>query len=146
MVFAPFVQIPVEYLRIEITESAAVDNPKYTNEMIRKLHSCGYIVEMDDFGSGYSSLNVLKDIELDMIKLDMLFMSQANESNRGGAILKSIVMMAEWLNMPVIAEGVELIEQADFLGSIGCDYIQGYLYSKPLPEDEYEKKLKNDLT
>ena len=133
--------VPVEYLRIEITESAAVDNPKYTNEIIRKLHDCGYIVEMDDFGSGYSSLNVLKDIDLDMIKLDMLFMSRETESARGDIILKSIVRMAEWLDMPVIAEGVEHVEQADFLGSIGCDCIQGYLYSKPLPEEEYIEKI-----
>lgn len=133
--------VPVKYLRIEITESAVVDNPKYTNDIIRKLHDCGYIVEMDDFGSGYSSLNVLKDIELDIIKLDMLFMSQDTESKRGGTILSSIVRMAKWLGMPVIAEGVEQIEQADFLRSIGCDCIQGYLYSKPLPEEEYEKKI-----
>ena len=133
--------VPVKYLRIEITESAVVDNPKYTNDIIRKLHDCGYIVEMDDFGSGYSSLNVLKDIELDIIKLDMLFMSQDTESKRGGTILSSIVRMARWLGMPVIAEGVEQIEQADFLRSIGCDCIQGYLYSKPLPEEEYEKKI-----
>ena len=136
--------VPVKYLRIEITESAAVDNPKYTNEIIRKLHDCGYIVEMDDFGSGYSSLNVLKDIELDMIKLDMLFLSQDAESNRGGTILGSIVRMAKWLGMPVIAEGVEHLEQADFLRSIGCDCIQGYLYSKPLAEEDYEAKLCSD--
>ncbi len=133
--------VPVEYLRIEITESAVVDNPKYTNDIIRKLHDCGYIVEMDDFGSGYSSLNVLKDIELDIIKLDMLFMSQDMENKRGSTILKSIVYMAEGLDMPVIAEGVEQIEQADFLSSIGCDCIQGYLYSRPLPEEEYEHKI-----
>lgn len=133
--------VPTKYLRVEITESAVVDNPKYTNEIIRKLHNCGYIVEMDDFGSGYSSLNVLKDIELDIIKLDMLFMSQETESNRGGTILSSIVRMAKWLGMPVIAEGVEHVEQADFLRSIGCDCIQGYLYSKPLPEEEYEEIL-----
>ena len=134
--------VPAEYLRVEITESAAMDNPKYTNDIIRKLHACGYIVEMDDFGSGYSSLNVLKDIELDIIKLDMLFMSQDTESKRGGTILSSIVRMAKWLGMPVIAEGVENVEQADFLRSIGCDCIQGYLYSKPLSEEEYEKILR----
>lgn len=136
--------IPTEYLRIEITESAVVDNPKYTNEIIRKLHDCGYIVEMDDFGSGYSSLNVLKDVELDILKLDMLFMSQETESKRGGTILGSIVRMAKWLGMPVIAEGVENVEQADFLRSIGCECIQGYLYSKPLPEEEYEAKIKEE--
>ena len=96
---------------------------------------------MDDFGSGYSSLNVLKDIELDVIKLDMLFLSEQTTSNRGGTILSSVVRMAKWLDMPVIAEGVETVKQADFLRSIGCDYIQGYLYSRPIPADEFEEIL-----
>lgn len=130
-------QIPSQYLRVEITESAIMGGSQHANEIVRKLHQCGYVVEMDDFGSGYSSLNVLKDIELDIIKLDMLFMKEDSDSNRGGTILSSIVRMAKWLGMPVIAEGVEHVEQADFLKSIGCDYIQGYLYSKPLPEEQY---------
>ncbi|MBO5302902.1 MAG: GGDEF domain-containing protein [Lachnospiraceae bacterium] len=133
--------VPVKYLRVEITESVAVGGSAHVNDVVKRLHSCGYIVEMDDFGSGYSSLNVLKDIDLDMIKLDMLFMSEASESNRGGTILSSVVRMAKWLQMPVIAEGVETAEQADFLHSIGCNYIQGYLYSKPLPEAEYKELL-----
>lgn len=105
------------------------------------MHDYGYVVEMDDFGSGYSSLNVLKDIELDVIKLDMMFMSEHSESKKGGTILSSIVRMAKWLRMPVIAEGVETIKQADFLRSIGCNYIQGYLYSKPIPEEEFVEML-----
>lgn len=133
--------VPTEYLRIEITESVAVGGSQHTNEIIRNLHKCGYIVEMDDFGSGYSSLNVLKDIELDIIKLDMMFLSTDSGTGKGGTILSSMVRMAKWLGMPVIAEGVERIEQADFLRSIGCDYIQGYLYSRPLPEDEYVELL-----
>ena len=92
---------------------------------------------MDDFGSGYSSLNVLKDIEFDIIKLDMKFMSTDTKSERSVTILKSIVNMAKWLNMPVIAEGVEMVEQANFLESIGCTTIQGYLYSKPLSEQDF---------
>ncbi len=133
--------IPVRLLRVEITESAVMGSSKYTNEVVRKLHDYGYVVEMDDFGSGYSSLNVLKDIELDVIKLDMMFLYEQSDSNKGGTILSSIVRMAKWLGIPVIAEGVETVGQADFLRSIGCDYIQGYLYSKPLPEVEYEKIL-----
>ncbi len=131
--------IPAKYLRVEITESAVMGNSRQTNEIIQNLHQCGYIVEMDDFGSGYSSLNVLKDIDLDIIKLDMRFLEEGNESNRGGTIVSSIIRMAKWLDMPVIAEGVETVEQADFLRSIGCNYIQGYLYSRPIPQEEYAK-------
>lgn len=130
--------VPVKYLRIEITESAIMGGSQHTNEIIRKLHEYGYIVEMDDFGSGYSSLNVLKDIELDIIKLDMNFLAEQSDSNRGGTILSSIVRMAKWLCLPVIAEGVETVEQADFLRSIGCDCVQGFLYSRPLCEEKYE--------
>ncbi len=137
--------IQAKYLRVEITESVIVGSSQHVNEVVRSLHECGYVVEMDDFGSGYSSLNVLKDIELDIIKLDMLFLSDEEQSNRGGTILSSVVRMAKWLGMPVIAEGVEQVRQADFLRSIGCDYIQGYLYSKPLPEEEYQEYLKSSM-
>lgn len=139
-------EVPARYLRVEITESVVVGGSRFVNEIVQKLHQYGYIVEMDDFGSGYSSLNVLKDLDLDIIKLDMLFLSKENKNNRGGTILSSIVRMAKWLNMPVIAEGVETIEQADFLRSIGCDNIQGYLYSRPIPEAEYKNLLGRDLT
>ncbi len=130
--------VPSKYLRIELTESILIGNNKAINEILRKLHACGYIVEMDDFGSGYSSLNVLKDLDFDVIKLDMLFLENKGGNSRGGTILSSVVNMAKWLHIPVIAEGVETIEQADFLKSIGCNYIQGYLYSRPLPEKDYE--------
>lgn len=133
--------VPVKYLRIELTESSVMESVDYANEVIAKLHDYGYVVEMDDFGSGYSSLNVLKDIDLDVIKLDMLFLAEESESNRGGTIISSIVRMAKWLDMPVIAEGVESVGQADFLKSIGCNYIQGYLYSRPVPEKEYKQIL-----
>ena len=133
--------VPAKYIRVEITESAAVGGSQYVNEFIKKLHDCGYIVEMDDFGSGYSSLNVLKDIDFDIVKLDMKFLSGETTNNRGGTILSSVVRMAQWLEMPVIAEGVENVNQADFLNSIGCDYIQGYLYSQPLPEKDYVELL-----
>lgn len=137
--------VPVKYLRVEITESAIVGGSERVNEIVKRLQDCGYIVEMDDFGSGYSSLNVLREVNLDVIKLDMLFLSEKANNNRGGTIISSIVRMAKWLDMPVIAEGVETMGQADFLRSIGCEYIQGYLYSKPLPEEDFEGLLKNSM-
>lgn len=133
--------VPANYLRVEITESAIMGSNEQVNEMIKRLHKYGYIVEMDDFGSGYSSLNVLKDIEMDIIKLDMLFLSEESNNARGGTILSAVVRMAKWLKVPVIAEGVETLKQADFLRSIGCNYIQGYLYSRPLPEEQYVELL-----
>ncbi|MBP0960693.1 MAG: bifunctional diguanylate cyclase/phosphodiesterase [Oscillospiraceae bacterium] len=139
--------VPSKYLRVEITESATLGNSDFINEAVRKLHSYGYIVEMDDFGSGYSSLNILKDIDFDMIKLDMKFLDEDKSSNkRGATILSSVVRMVNWLNLPVIAEGVETAEQADFLESIGCYYIQGFYYSKPLSEMDFRGLLKNSST
>ena len=129
--------VPVKYLRVEITESSVMGNHTQANEVMKALHEHGYVVEMDDFGSGYSSLNVLKDIDMDIVKLDMLFLSEEGSRHRGGIILSSVVRMFKWLGIPIIAEGVETIEQADFLKSIGCDYMQGYLYAKPLPEEEF---------
>lgn len=133
--------IPTKYIHVELTETAAMAGPQTVIDSIKKLHSLGYTVEMDDFGSGYSSLNVLKDIEFDVLKLDLKFIGGAIGSDRGGTILSSVVRMAKWLKLPVIAEGVETLEQADFLKSVGCDYIQGFLYSKPIPAEEYEKLL-----
>lgn len=133
--------VPTKLIHVELTETAAVAGPNVVIGAIEKLHKLGYTVEMDDFGSGYSSLNVLKDIDFDVLKLDLKFIGGAIGSERGGTILSSVVRMAKWLKLPVIAEGVETIEQADFLKSVGCDYIQGYLYSKPIPCDEYEKLL-----
>lgn len=138
--------IPANFLRVEITESAIMGSNEQVNDMINRLHQNGYIVEMDDFGSGYSSLNVLKDIEMDIIKLDMLFLSEETNNSRGGTILSAVVRMAKWLNVPVIAEGVETLKQADFLRSIGCNYIQGYLYSRPLPEEQYVELLVGSAT
>ena len=138
--------VPVKYLRIEVTESSAIGGMELVSSVLGRLHSYGYLVEMDDFGSGYSSLNILKDLPVDLIKLDMIFMS-GDIGGRGGTILSSIVQMAKWLDTPVIAEGVETVELADYLKSIGCNYIQGYLYSKPLEENdfiEYTKTLKHE--
>lgn len=134
--------IPVTNLRAEITESSMIGGNDHMAKIVHKFQSLGYVVEMDDFGSGYSSLNVLKDIEVDIIKLDMAFM-RGNITKRGGIIISSIIRMANWLGTPVIAEGVETPEQAEYLKSIGCIYIQGFLFSKPVPENEYVNMLRN---
>jgi|GEM_PF-371655 len=135
--------VPVELLRIEITETAVAGDNQHASRIIEQLHEHGYMVEMDDFGSGYSSLNVLKDINLDILKLDMHFLSKDVDTNRGGTILSSVVRMAKWLSLPVIAEGVESLQQADYLKSIGCNYIQGFLYARPMPEEDYTALLKD---
>lgn len=131
-------ELPIELLRLEITESAFSQAPEQIVATIKKLVMLGFTVEIDDFGSGYSSLNTLKDVPAHIVKLDMKFIENTEDSQRGGNILESVVRMAKWLNMAVIAEGVETPEQADYLKSIGCFYVQGYLYSKPMPLDEYE--------
>lgn len=132
----------VAALRLEITESAFVSSTEKLIEMVERLHGYGFTIEIDDFGSGYSSLNTLNDVPADVIKLDMRFLEKGRHTNRGGNILESIVRMTRWLNTPVIAEGVETAEQADYLTSIGCGYLQGYYYAKPMP---YGMILKNSL-
>ncbi len=130
-------KIPIELLRLEITESAFATSSDRVIDVVEQLTKKGFIVEIDDFGSGYSSLNTLKDVPADIIKLDMRFLENGRNPERGGNILESVVRMARWLGMPVIAEGVETIEQAEFLKSIGCYYVQGFLYAHPMPASEY---------
>ena len=132
--------IPVKYLRIEITESAAIGGMELMTAVIKKLHGFGYVVEMDDFGSGYSSLNILKNLDVDIIKLDLGFLGD-ELGGRGGVILSTVVQMAKWLGTPLIAEGVETLEQADYMKSLGCYYMQGYLYAKPVPETDFAEQL-----
>lgn len=135
-------------LRLEITESAYMENPEQLISVVKQLQKTGFLIEMDDFGSGYSSLNTLKDVPVDILKLDMKFIesnseteSGINKESRGGSILSSIVRMANWLKLPVIAEGIETKSQADFLKSIGCFNMQGFFFAKPMPAEKYEELL-----
>lgn len=121
-------QIDREYIRIEITESIMASD-SYVRSEIEKFRSAGYEVWMDDFGSGYSSLNTLKDYKFDELKIDMLFLSKFNEVSR--TIVISIVRMAKNLGLKTLAEGVETKEQMEFLKGIGCEKVQGYYYGKP---------------
>lgn len=128
-------------LKLEITESAVMQDVPKQIALIKRLQAEGFIIEMDDFGSGYSSLNTLKDIPVDILKLDMKFMEKAEDTERSANILQMVVEMAQKLHMPVIAEGVETKEQADYLGSIGCDIVQGYYYAKPMVVEEFDRLL-----
>ncbi|MEG1858081.1 MAG: EAL domain-containing protein, partial [Pseudoflavonifractor sp.] len=125
-------------LNLELTESAYTDNPATMKKVMAQLQDHGFLVMMDDFGSGYSSLALLKDIEIDVLKIDMQFLSVSDFPGRGENIIASVIRMAKWLGIPVVAEGAETAQQVDFLRSVGCDYVQGYYYARPMPVAEYE--------
>ena len=131
-------RLPPELLRLEITESAFAESTKQIVAVVKQLIDQGFTLEIDDFGSGYSSLNTLKSVPAQIVKLDMRFIEDDDDAQRSGNIIESVVRMTKWLGMSVIAEGVETLEQANFLKSIGCSYVQGYLYARPMPAAEYE--------
>ena len=135
--------IAPQYLHLEITESAYMTNPSMMLMIIEDLHKAGFTILMDDFGSGYSSLNALKDFPIDMLKIDMNFLPRGSMAERSRIIISSVIHMAKRLGIKVIMEGVETQEQRDFLRDLQCDYIQGYFYSKPIPVTEYEDKYIN---
>ena len=134
--------VPKHYLNLEITESAYMTNPEMMKRIIGELRKEGFVILMDDFGSGYSSLNTLKDIDMDILKIDMRFLPTGQENTKSEKILASVIRMAGWVGMPVIVEGVETREQKEFLESIGCTYVQGYFYARPMPVPEYEQLMR----
>jgi EAL domain-containing protein (putative c-di-GMP-specific phosphodiesterase class I) len=128
-------------LRLEITESIMINDIKRKLTVLEELHKEGFIIEMDDFGSGYSSLNMLKDLPVDAIKIDMGFLYNAGDMDKSKKILRMVVELAKELKMPVICEGVESEFQVEFLNGIGCDYYQGYYFSRPVPIDKFEQHM-----
>lgn len=135
--------IPPEKIHLEITESSYMDDSKLFFDTMLELRRSGFLVEMDDFGSGYSSLNSLKDISIDKLKLDMKFLMGAEGNQKAKVILSAVINMARVLGIPVIAEGVETEEQAKMLLEFGCKQMQGYYFSRPVPADDYGEMLKN---
>ena len=133
-------QLPRRLLRIEITESALIKSEDTLRKAITDFRRAGYECWLDDFGSGYSSLNVLHNFFLDELKIDMSFLRHFNERSR--KIIKSIVVMAKTLGVHTLAEGAETEEQVDFLKNMGCEKIQGYFYSRPLPWADIERWMK----
>lgn len=132
-------RIPPQLLNLEITESAFMEDQSLVMRTVKRLHDLGFKIMMDDFGSGYSSLNVLKDMDVDYLKIDMKFLQEEKAFNgKGEKVLTSVVRMAKWLQLPSIVEGVETEEQVDFLKCIGCEYAQGFYYAKPMSVVDYE--------
>ena len=131
-----------EYIHIEITESAFVNDNATIYESINQLKASGYMILIDDFGSGYSALNILKDIEADVIKLDMKFFELTEENSaKGRNIIESVIQMAQLLELGLIAEGVENTEQLDILKEADCDIVQGYFFYRPMSVDDFNQLL-----
>ncbi|HAU5308572.1 TPA: EAL domain-containing protein [Clostridioides difficile] len=133
--------ISPEFIELELTESVVFDNLNILIDIMKKIKEIGFLISMDDFGSGYSSLNLLKDLSFDILKLDRGFLIETTDTKRGKIIISKIVEMAKAIDIKVICEGVETYEQVEFLREIGCDKVQGYLFAKPMVLDEFEKHL-----
>lgn len=134
--------VPASLIEFELTETLVFDNPQLLTHVIDAIHRAGYTCSLDDFGSGYSSLNVLKNLEVDTLKLDRVFFDDAGvdeDGGRGADIVSVVIDLARRLNMKTVAEGVETDEQRRFLEEAGCDLLQGFLFAKPLPPDAFER-------
>lgn len=136
-------EIEPRRLHLEITETALMNNPKEQLEIISRLRRFGFMVEIDDFGSGYSSLNMLKELDADVLKIDMGFLEKTEHTERSKTILRMIMTLAKTLKMEVITEGVETKDQVSFLTENGCDIFQGYYFAKPMPVEDFERAFLN---
>ncbi len=134
-----------KYIELEITETVAMSNTEMLAQATQKLHKMGFRVSIDDFGAGQSSLNVLKDIDADVIKLDRGFFIALSTSPKGKEIITTVVGMASRLNIETVSEGIETKEQFDFIYKAGCDLVQGFLFGKPMPIDEFSELFKESL-
>ncbi|MBR0172613.1 MAG: EAL domain-containing protein [Lachnospiraceae bacterium] len=131
--------IPPRKLCLEITETALMTEPEKQQALVKRLRAYGFEVEIDDFGSGYSSLSMLKDLPVDTLKMDLKFLREVEDNLRSRTILSSVVSLSRSLHINVIAEGVENKMQLQFLKSLGCDCFQGYYFSRPLPVADFEE-------
>ena len=134
-----------KYLKLEVTESAYTDNAKKVLEVIRRLRERGFEIEMDDFGSGYSSLNMLSDMPIDVLKMDMKFIRNIETSETDRRLVSLILDIARYLRVDVVAEGVETEGQLAVLKQGKCDLVQGYYFSRPLPPEEFEALIRREI-
>ncbi len=133
-------KVPHNIIELELTESAFFDDKKVLLNTVKKLRDFGFIVSMDDFGAGFSSLNSLKELQLDVLKIDADFFRGENVEERGMLIVSEVIDLAKKLNMKIVAEGIESREQVDFLVEQECDLIQGYFFAKPMAIEEFVEK------
>ena len=130
-------------LHLEITESAYTESPDQLIGVVGELKRLGFVVEMDDFGSGYSSLNMLSELPIDILKLDMRFIQKETDKNSSRNILSFVISLAKWMNLLVVAEGVETQQQIDLLRNMDCNYVQGYYYAKPMVVSDFTDLITN---
>ncbi len=131
--------IPPKSIEIELTESLFFNDMESLSVLVQKIHDAGLSCSIDDFGSGYSSLNMLKDVKVDALKLDRVFFENGENAERGKDIIQSVIGLAQALDLHTISEGVEERKQVEFLKEMHCDLIQGYVFAKPMPVPEFEK-------
>ncbi|MEG1971614.1 MAG: EAL domain-containing protein [Oscillospiraceae bacterium] len=137
-------QIPPRFIEVELTESTILDNESVLIDVLTNLHEYGFTLSMDDFGSGYSSLGLLKNLPVDVIKLDRTFFVNYKEQSRAVAVIEGVVAIANVLGIETVAEGVETKEQVEFLKKLGCNIVQGYYFAKPMPEIEVTQLLERN--
>ena len=130
-----------KYIEVEITESSALGDLKYVVQVINELKGLGIKVSMDDFGTGFSSLSYLKNIPISILKLDKSFFNEFETDNRSKNIMRSVIGLGKSLNLHIVSEGVETKEQVDFLVECGCHQAQGFYFSRPIPQNEFEKLI-----
>lgn len=131
-------RIPDQLIELEFTESVVFADTDMLHEVMSRFKASGFRCSLDDFGKGYSSLNLLKSLPVDVLKLDQLFFHESGDPQRDRVMIQSVVMMAKALHMSTVAEGVEHLEQVNFLRAIGCDLVQGYVFSPPIPLEQFE--------
>lgn len=132
--------IPKNTIEIELTESLFYNEMSKLNELIDRIHDAGMLCSIDDFGSGYSSLNMLKDVDVDTLKLDRVFFDKVEDDDRRGkSVVNSVIHLAQELDLRTVSEGVEVRSQVDYLKDMDCDYIQGYIFAKPMPVGDFER-------
>ncbi len=138
-------KIPFSMVEFELTESIYLDNTEQALELVKGLHNIGTKVSMDDFGSGYSSLNLLSKLPIDIIKLDKVFLKEGDLQDSDKIIISCVVDMAKKLQITSLCEGVETVEQSNYLKEVGCQIQQGFYFSRPIPQEVFEKFIDENL-
>ncbi len=137
--------VPYSYIELELTETVFTEDTKKLIGTMDELHKLGFKLSLDDFGSGYSSLNLIKDVPVDVVKIDRGFFSSTVNSEKGRAVISTVVDLARSLNMEVLSEGVETAEQVEFLAEIKCEMVQGFYFAKPMTIPDFEKLWYSDI-